>query len=150
MLELELYWVSGGSVLHFNRFFSVCLWNLNDAQLAHVSTDSASKWCKSSSKHWNMMVVCCHHIHMNVWWSLVSQWRLTLIVNEPILAGVLWMLLAVTQLHFVYLEVLFFLLLIILIVTILCQSADQLHEYLIIDEATLCETQDMHQMFYWA
>lgn len=34
----------------------------------------------------------------------------------------------------------FFLLLVILIVTVLCQSVDQLHKDLIINEAALCET----------
>lgn len=36
----------------------------------------------------------------------------------------------------------FFLLLVILVVTVLCQSVDQLHKDLIINEAALCETQN--------
>ena len=55
------------------------------------------------------------------------------------------MLLAVAQLHLVHLIVVFFLLIVILVVAVLRQSADQLHKYLIVDEAALWKTQDVQQ-----
>lgn len=65
----------------------------------------------------------------------------------PVFAWILWMLFAVTQLHFVHLKVLLFLLIVVLVVTVLRQSADQLHEDLVVDEAALWKTSDKDQLY---
>lgn len=50
---------------------------------------------------------------------------------------VLWVVVAVAQVHLIHLKVLLFLLLVVLVVAVLRQRADQLHKDLIVDEATL-------------
>lgn len=75
------------------------------------------------------------------------QFALTLVVNQPVLAAVLRMLLAVTQLHLVNLEVVFFLLFLVLIVAVLSQSVHQLHEDLVVNEAAFCATNRAFEHF---